>query len=191
MNYGFTRENPFALMVDSHHGRFCWQVFAEIASREMFDGITAEQWAILEAGPDHEHHCEVAWECEQAEHSSGVALHQDEDIWAYCPDYVGNMDDVEEYEVEAGNRIANDSELCRDIASLSTYANLMDGPQFGQWSQDLLDSVRDRVEAHCDAVNDAAPLFWHGYFGIEERRLDTMARAIVESPSIAAISRYW
>lgn len=189
MKHGFTRENPVCLMVDSHHGQYAWQVFAETANRDIFDGITAEQWAIMEAGPDHEHHFDVAWECEQAEHSSGVALYQDGDIWAYHLDFVGHMDDIEEYEIEAGNRIANDSELCRDIASL--YANLMDGPSFGEWSQDLLDSVRERVESHCDAVNDTAPLFWHGDFGIEERRLDTMARAIVESPSLAAISRYW
>lgn len=92
MNHGFTRENPIALMVDSHHGQYAWQVFAETANREFFDGITAEQWAILEAGPDHEHHCDVAWECEQAQHSSGVALYQDGDIWAYHPDFVDHAD---------------------------------------------------------------------------------------------------
>lgn len=189
MKHGLTRENPLELMVDSHHGQYCWQIFAETANRDMFDGITAEMWAILEAGPDHEHYFDVAWECECADHSSGLRLYQAGDIWVYDPENIGHPDDIEDYEVEAGNRIANDSELCRDIASL--YANLMDGPSFGSWSQDLLDSVRDRVEAHCDAVNDSAPLYWHGMEGFEERSLNTMARAIVESPSLAAIARYW
>lgn len=49
------------IYADSSRGQYIPQYFAQSCKREMVKGVSAEEWEILEFGPDHEHYWEV-WE---------------------------------------------------------------------------------------------------------------------------------
>jgi len=75
------------LLFDGNRGVYVPQHFAEEMNREFISGVTSEQWAILESGPDHEWYWE-AWD----EVTNNAVLHdpdhddmylwQDGDLWA-------------------------------------------------------------------------------------------------------------
>ena len=47
------------LLLDDARGQYIPQNFAEIVKREWVEGVDREQWAILEAGPEHEWYWET------------------------------------------------------------------------------------------------------------------------------------
>lgn len=53
-------ENDAILLLDSNRGVYIPQSFAEEIRREFVSGVSAEDWAVLESGPDHEWYWE-AW----------------------------------------------------------------------------------------------------------------------------------
>lgn len=187
-----TKSNPFELLVDSHHGQYVPQVFAETIKRELFgETISAEDWAILETGPDHEHYLD-AWEdvLNSAETADGISLYQDGDLWAVNWSLIGDPDDLGEIGETALAKL-RESESTRELIA-ELYSALMDGPSAGRWSQDMLRELRDRVELVADQIDDQLPRYVHSDFGIaEELDVDVMALMIAESPSLKAISSYW
>ena len=71
------------LLVDSRHGVYCPQVFAETVDRDMFPTITENAWKILEAGPNHDEYWDVwADDVEGQESIDGAIIYQDGDVWA-------------------------------------------------------------------------------------------------------------
>lgn len=82
-----TFEDSAELLFDSHRGVYIPQNFAEEMVRDCVKGVSAEQWAILEAGPDHEWYWEVWSEIEDSaeitDPDSGETyrLFQNGDVW--------------------------------------------------------------------------------------------------------------
>ena len=77
-------------------GIYIPQHFAESAYRDKFTGIDAEQWAILEAGPDHGLYRDVWQEVlECAETLDGGTLWQDGDLWIVWPQLAIDVVDAE------------------------------------------------------------------------------------------------
>ena len=78
---------PAVLFADSARGIYIPQHFAQAADRSKFTGINAEQWSILEAGPEHGHYWE-AWDevLDGAETECGGVLWQDGDLWILWPE---------------------------------------------------------------------------------------------------------
>lgn len=187
-----TKSNPFELMVSDRHGQYVPQVFAETVRRELFgDTISAEDYAILEAGPDHEHYWE-AWHSvlSSAETADGISLYQDGDLWAVNWSLIGDPDDLGEIGEMALVKL-RESESTREIIA-ELYAALMDGPSAGRWSQELLTELRERVELVADQIDDQLPRYVRSDFGLaEELDVDVEALMIAESPALTAISRYW
>ena len=74
------------MFLDGARGIYLPQNFAEIVKRERVEGVSEEQWAILEAGPEHEWYWE-AWDkvlnSAVLTNPSGekFTLHQDGDLW--------------------------------------------------------------------------------------------------------------
>jgi hypothetical protein len=75
------------LLIDSHHGIYSWQLFAKCFANRAADvhGVSDEEWAILEAGPDHEFYMDAA---SSVDDNAVVTIDgvqyffsQDEDIW--------------------------------------------------------------------------------------------------------------
>lgn len=57
-----TQDELFAMFehfVDSHHGIYSGQIFAQSLDFSQVEGISQDDWDILLAGPDHEHYVEV------------------------------------------------------------------------------------------------------------------------------------
>jgi len=187
-----TKSNPFEMLVDSHHGIYVPQVFAETVRRDLFgETISAEDWAILESGPDHEHYWD-AWDdvLMHAETADGVSLYQDGDLWAVDWSLIGDPDDLGEIGAMALAKL-RESESTRELIA-ELYSALMDGPIAGLWSQEMLTELRERVELIADQIDDQLPIYVHSDFGIaEELDIDVMALMIAESPSLTAISKYW
>jgi len=70
------------LVVDSHHGVYCPQIFAQTINRELFPEITEETWDILESGPDNELYWDTwAYDVEGQETIDGGVVFQDGDVW--------------------------------------------------------------------------------------------------------------
>jgi hypothetical protein len=75
------------LYADSARGIYIPQHFAESVVRSCVCGVDAEQWHILESGPDHEFYfdvwCEVIDSARITDPKSGVAysIWQDGDMW--------------------------------------------------------------------------------------------------------------
>lgn len=185
-----TKENPLELLVDSHHGQYVPQVFAETIKRELFPSITDEDWAILEAGPDHESHWDV-WDdiTMTAETSDGVSLWQDGDLWAVNWSLIGDAEeiaDIGETALELFNRCD-----CRRGLLGELYGNLLDGPSAGRWSSELLSELRDIVSEIADRVAADLPCYWSTDFGIEESRVDVEHLLIESSPALKQVSSYW
>lgn len=55
--------DQFEHVVDSHHGIYSAQVFAEKFNETRIEGISKEDWTILLAGPDHEDYFQVWADC--------------------------------------------------------------------------------------------------------------------------------
>ena len=73
------------LFLDSNRGVYIPQNFAEQVRHELVENVTAEQWDILQAGPDHEWYWET-WErvLDYAVLDDGnrkFTLYQDGDLW--------------------------------------------------------------------------------------------------------------
>jgi len=187
-----TKSNPFELMVSDRHGQYVPQVFAEIARRDLFgETISAEDWAILETGPEHEHYWD-AWDSVliSAETADGVSLYQDGDLWAVNWSLIGDPDDLGEIGEMALAKL-RESESTRELIG-ELYAALMDGPSAGRWSQELLTELRERVELVADQIGDQLPRYFHSNFGLaEELDVDIETLMIAESPALKEISRYW
>ena len=122
----FTRENPSALLVDEFHGHGAASVFARIAVRSCWPGISAEDWAILE-DVDHEDYEDVAAGLE-GEEGAGAAegatlTWQDGALWAVRRDLIG-----------VGEAVG--SQLQADTGPWPLYCDLRrglyDGPSVGR-----------------------------------------------------------
>ena len=186
-----TRRNPFELLVDSRHGQYVPQVFAETVRRELFgETISAEDWAILEAGPEHESY----WDCwhdvlSSAETDDGVSLWQDGDLWAVDWSLIGDQ-----YEIaEIGEIALAEFNKCDQRRGLlgELYSALMDGPSFGRWNSEMLSTLRDMVQQIADRITDQLPMYYSTDFGIAERDFDVEKMMIAESKALSAISQYW
>lgn len=186
-----TRNNPFELLVSDHHGIYVPQVFAEIARRDLFgDSISAEDWAILSAGPEHEHYWDV-WDevLNSAETEDGVSLWQDGDLFAVSWSLIGDQEQI----AEIGEIAISEFNKCDQRRGLlgELYSALMDGPSFGRWNSEMLSTLRDMVEQIADRVSDRLPIYYSTDFGIAERDYDIQKMMIAESKALSAISQYW
>ena len=83
------------LFLDGARGIYLPQNFAEIVKRERVEGVSEEQWAILEAGPEHEWYWE-AWDevlnsaiVTSPPTNERFALYQDGDLWLIPEDAEG------------------------------------------------------------------------------------------------------
>lgn len=74
------------LFADSNRGVYIPQHFAEAIKRDLVEGVTDEEWRILEAGPD----CEGYWDVWNGVEMNAVicdadgqrfTLYQDGDLW--------------------------------------------------------------------------------------------------------------
>lgn len=186
-----TRNNPFELLVDSHHGQYVPQVFAEIARRDLFgETISAEDWTILSAGPEHEHYWD-SWDSvlNSAETDDGVSLWQDGDLWAVNWSLIGDQEQIAEIGEMAYNRLMTIDGTSALIGEL--YRALVDGPSAGRWSEEMLSDLRERVEFIAEQIADELPMYYQSDFGIAERDFDVEKMMIAESGYLEAISQYW
>jgi len=74
------------LYADSRHGVYIPQHFAESVRRELVSGVSSEDWAILESGPEHEHYWDAWHDVEMNailtdESGEQWRLYQDGDLW--------------------------------------------------------------------------------------------------------------
>lgn len=80
-----TKPEPLLFLNDAR-GIYLPRDFTCNVARDRVIGVSDEDWAILEAGPDHEHYWDVWNEIEQdaiVTDNKGVRyrLHQDGDLW--------------------------------------------------------------------------------------------------------------
>ena len=73
------------LFLDSNRGVYIPRDFAEVVRHELVENVTAEQWNVLQAGPDHECYWET-WErvLDYAVLDDGnrkFTLYQDGELW--------------------------------------------------------------------------------------------------------------
>jgi len=186
-----TKENPTELMVDCHHGIYIPQIFAETVNRDLFgDSISAEDYAILESGPDHEAYWD-AWDSilSSAETEDGVSLWQDGDLWAVNWSLIGHSDDIEDIGSQALELFMSCDQRRGLLGEL--WASLRDGPSCGRWSDDLLSTLRDMIEQVADQITDQLPMYYSSDFGIAERDFDVEKMMIAESEALTEISKYW
>lgn len=185
-----TKKNPLELLVDSRHGQYVPQVFAETIKRELFPSITDEDWAILETGPDHESYWDAWYDITMsAETSDGVSLWQDGDLWAVNWSLIGQADEIADIG-ETALDLFNSCDARRSLLG-ELYGSLMDGPAAGRWSSELLSELRDIVQEIADRVSADLPCYWSTDFGIEESRVDVEHLLIDSSPALKQISAYW
>ncbi len=74
------------LFVADSHGVYIPQYFAESVKREFVTGVTDEDWAILEAGPDHEWYWDTWNDVENSAvitmaNGAKYTLFQEGDLW--------------------------------------------------------------------------------------------------------------
>lgn len=88
------------LLLNDAHGIYIPQLFAK--NFFGFEGIDEEDLTICRAGPDHEHYWD-AWDnilnhaYSIDKHGFKYILHQDGDLWAYCPDQMTEEEKEEFY----------------------------------------------------------------------------------------------
>jgi hypothetical protein len=70
------------LIVDSRHGQYCPQVFAEVVEHERFPTVSGGAWKVLLEGPSNDEYWDV-WvtEVEGKFSDDGGYIYQDGDIW--------------------------------------------------------------------------------------------------------------
>ena len=184
------RMNPFELLVDDHHGQYIGQVFAETIKRDLFPTITAEDWAILETGPDHELYSEVSCELEQHETEDGVSLYWHEGaLWAVNWSHIGNAEEQDDFGAMGKARLESDESAWQLYCDLR--ANLYHGPGNGRWSENLLSALRDTVQDIAQQIESELPLYWSTDYGIEEMRIDVEQAMLEEMPGLKELSSYW
>ena len=187
---GLTRVNPFELLVDDHHGQYTGQVFAETIKRELFPTITAEYWAILETGPDHENYFDVSAELDQHETEEGVSLWWHEGaLWAVDWSLIGDADDIAKAGEDGVAMLESDKEAWNLYCALR--ANLYDGPGNGVWGDAELRAMQEHVERIAESVTDSLPRYISGDFGIEEIDVDVEGMMLAALPGLRELSRYW
>jgi hypothetical protein len=185
-----TKNNPLELLVDSHHGQFSGQVFAETIKRELFETITAEDWAILETGPDHEFYNEVCADLDRHSTADGISLWWSEgDLWAVDWSLIGDADELSDIG-ETALELFSSCDARRSLLG-ELYGSLMDGPAAGRWSAELLSELREIVQEIADRVSESLPLYWSTDFGISEISPDIEREMINSSPALKAVSAYW
>lgn len=80
------------LLVDSHHGIYVPQIFAQLEFNHPLEGVSAEDIEILSSGPDSEYYLDT-WEAVgsnaviTSDEGTRYRLHQDEDLWLIPEDY--------------------------------------------------------------------------------------------------------
>ena len=183
-----TRNNPFELLVDSRHGHYVPQVFAETVRRDLFgETISADDFAIISAGPDADFYWD-AWDSilNSAETKDGVSLWQDGDLWAVDWSLIGDADEI----AGIGEMALSEFMSCDQRRGLlgELYSALMDGPSFGRWNSDMLSTLKDMVQQIADRISDRLPIYYRSDFGIAERDFDVEQMMIDESPALKAIS---
>jgi len=81
------RPKNSVLFLDGSRGQYIPQAFAHVIDRASVDGVSDEEWAILEAGPGHEWYWETWDRIENAavitDRHTGerFQLYQDGDVW--------------------------------------------------------------------------------------------------------------
>jgi hypothetical protein len=97
-----TQEELFAMFdhfVDSHHGVYSAQVFAQSLDFKQIEGMTIEDWNILLAGPDHEHYTDVWADLENItvvdQDGNKWLVYQNEGIFLY-PESISELIDWDE-----------------------------------------------------------------------------------------------
>lgn len=186
-----TKSNPMEMLVDSHHGQYIPQIFAETIKRELFaNSISAEDFEIIAAGPDHESYWD-AWDSilNSAETADGVSLWQDGDLWAVNWSLIGDAEEIADIGSQA-LELFNSCDQRRGLIG-ELWAALRDGPTAGRWTSDMLSALRDQVESVSDRITDQLPMYYSTDFGIAERDFDVEQLLIAESQALTEISKYW
>lgn len=184
------RNNPFELLVDDHHGQYVGQVFAEIIKRELFPAVPADDWSVLDTGPDHEFYHDVCADMDTWETCDGISIMwQDGGLWAVNWAHIGNTDDQDDYGAMGKARLEADESAWRLYCDLR--ANLYHGPGHGRWSTDLLSALRDTVEDIAQQIESELPLYWSTDYGIGEMRIDVEKLMLEEMPGLKELSAYW
>jgi hypothetical protein len=185
-----TKQNPMELLVDSHHGQYSGQTFALTIKRELFSTVTAEDWAILETGPDHEFYSDVCADLDQHSTESGISLWWSEgDLWAVDWSLIGDAEEIADLGEQA-LELFNSCDARRSLLG-ELYGSLRDGPTAGRWSQELLSELRDIVSEIADRVSADLPRYWSSDFGTEEHSPDVERLLIESSPALKQVSTYW
>lgn len=84
------------LLVDGARGIYVPQYFAQTTPRDLLSGVSEEDWAILEAGPDHEWYWDT-WDdvlgnaSITGDDGTVYYLHQDGDLWLVPEDATNDM----------------------------------------------------------------------------------------------------
>jgi hypothetical protein len=184
------RMNPFELLVDDHHGQYVGQIFAGCIKRECFPTISAEDWHILETGPEHEYYDETCAALDQHESTTGASLYwMDGGLWAVDWSHIGDPDDIHDVGAIAYGLLKDNHDAWELFCDLR--AALYDGPDCGTWTDSRLSKLRDSVYDICQTCASDLPLYWHSDYGIEEISIDVESLLMAESPSLKEIASYW
>lgn len=186
-----TKENPLELLVNSHHGQYVPQIFAETIKRELFgDSISDEDFEIIAAGPETEYYWD-AWDSilNSAETEDGVSLWQDGDLWAVNWSLIGDAEEIADIGSQA-LELFNSCDQRRGLLG-ELWAALRDGPSFGRWSDEMLSTLRDMIEQVADQITDQLPVYYSTDLGIAERDFDVEKMMIAESQALKQVSAYW
>lgn len=185
-----SRNNPFELLVDDHHGQYVGQVFAETIKRELFPDVSADDWQILESGPDHESYFDVSNDIDSWTTEDGLGIMwQDGALWVYDPQHIGDSDELADIGAQAIEMFESDKEAWTLYCDLR--ANLYDGPEFGRWSNELLGQLQGKIQDIAQKIESGLPLYFWGNFGIEEIRIDVESLMYQESDGLKELSSYF
>jgi hypothetical protein len=182
--------SPLELLVDDHHGQYMGQVLALTIKRELFPSISAEDWTVLESGPEHESYLDVCAELDQHSTEDGISLWWGEGgLWAIDWSHIGDLDDLQDIGDRACHELLSDPESYALFCDLR--ANLHGGPSCGRWSAELLAEMRERVGTIADKISAELPIYWSGHCGIEEHRPDVEVAMLQHSAGLREIAEYW
>lgn len=183
------RMNPFELLVDSHHGQYVAQVFAQTIKKELFPDVSESDWSILEDGPENESYFDVWAEIDSWETENGLCLYQDGDLWIYDPSFIGSSDEIDSEEIGESILETIPKELKAMVNSI--YANLINGPDVGHWSQESLSVTQDAIFQICQDYTGNMPLYYWSDMGFcEEISIDGESALSMAWPAYKAILEY-